>query len=319
MKDRLQRLIRIIISIQSRPGISAKELADKFQVSERTIYRDLQELSVMNIPISNDGHSKGYVFIGNFSLYPLNWTEQETVAFSMLPSLLQQVKDPLPKDFYSAYEKVMATSYKEKRVKQDLLQQVADVIQLGAPANYREQPNYLSPVIEAILNQKTMKAIYHTQSRNQTSERYIDPYYVVPREFRFYLVGFCHQKKEMRTFRLSRFKKIEVTKQRFEKVDFSLKSYFKYSWSIERGDTTTRFKVRFSPEVARYIKEEEMFITPKMTDLEDGSLLLEVSLNSDREFLRWLNQYGPEAEILEPKEYRDKMKEMLSQWHRLYG
>lgn len=61
-----------------------------------------------------------------------------------------------------------------------------------------------------------------------------------------------------------------------------------------------------------------MFIMPRMTDLEDGSLLFEVTLNNDREFLQWLNQYGPEVEILEPKSYREKMKDMLELWMNLY-
>lgn len=318
MNKRLIRLMRIINLIQSKPGILARELAERCETTERTIYRDLELLSASGFPLTNQGHGKGYTFIGNFSLYPLNWTEQETLAFSMLPTLLQQVKDPLPKDFFSAYEKVMAASYKEKSVKIDLLQQVVEVIQLGMPANNREQPNYLFPVIDAILRKKTIKAIYHTQSRNETTERLIDPYYVVPREFRFYLVGFCHQKKEMRTFRLSRFQKIEITDQGYERIDFNLRSYLKNTWSIERGDQNIDFKVRFSPNVARYVKEEEMFIMPRMTDLEDGSLLFEVTLNNDREFLQWLNQYGPEVEILEPKSYREKMKDMLELWMNLY-
>ena len=90
------------------------------------------------------------------------------------------------------------------------------------------------------------------------------------------------------------------------------------TWSIDRGEQHIRFKVRFSPETARYVKEEELFLKPKMTDQPDGSMLFEVTVNSDREFLLWLRQYGPEAEILEPAAYREQMREELARWRRLY-
>ncbi|ULL13799.1 WYL domain-containing protein [Paenibacillus sp. H1-7] len=71
--------------------------------------------------------------------------------------------------------------------------------------------------------------------------------------------------------------------------------------------------------VARYIKEEEMFVKPKIKDLPDGSLMVEVTLNHDREFLNWVYQYGPNAEILEPKSYRKTMKEQLQAWMNIYN
>lgn len=109
-----------------------------------------------------------------------------------------------------------------------------------------------------------------------------------------------------------------MTSRTYEKGDFSIKQYLKNTWSIERGEAQIHFKVKFSAAVARYIKEEEMFVRPKMKDLADGSLLFEVSLNHDREFLNWIYQYGPNAEILEPRSYREAIKEQLRLWQELY-
>jgi predicted DNA-binding transcriptional regulator YafY len=78
------------------------------------------------------------------------------------------------------------------------------------------------------------------------------------------------------------------------------------------------FKVRFSADVARYIKEEELFVHPRMKDLPDGGLLFEVTVNNEKEFLRWVLQYGPEAEILEPLDVRDALRTQLDTWRRLY-
>ncbi|TCS84509.1 helix-turn-helix transcriptional regulator [Tepidibacillus fermentans] len=317
MNDKIIRLLRILTLIQAKPGILARELAEKCETSERTIYRDLEILSLI-APITNLGHGKGYQFIGNFSLYPLNWDEQEALSFSMMPSILESVRSMLPQGFDTAYEKVMATYRKEKKQNDDLLQKVTDIIQMGTPAYREDKTNFMLPIIQAILAKKTIMTVYHTQSRDKTSKREIDPYYLVPREQRFYLIGYCHTKKDVRTFRISRFLDVQITDKPFDMKDFNIQNYLKNTWSIERGGKKITFKVKFSPNVARYLKEEELFVTPKLTDLNDGHLLFEVTVNHDREFLNWLYQYGPEAEILEPKEYRGKMREMLRKWTQLY-
>lgn len=100
--------------------------------------------------------------------------------------------------------------------------------------------------------------------------------------------------------------------------DFNLKEYLKDTWSIERGEDEIHFKVKFSPRVARYVKEEELFVKPRLIDLEDGSLLFEVTVNHDREFLQWLMGYGPDAEIVAPVSYREKMKDRLREWMGIY-
>jgi predicted DNA-binding transcriptional regulator YafY len=315
MTEKLIRWFIIIHAIQAKPGITAKELADKCEATERTIYRDLRTLDVL-VPLTNEGYGKGYTFMGDFAVYPLNWTEQEAMVFSLLPSVVDQSK--LPPGFDTAYDKVMASHYKQKSRNNEIVQNIADIIQMGTPAYKEENPNFLFPLIQAILSQKTLKTIYHTQSRNELTERFMDPYYLVPRDQRFYLIGFCHLARDVRTFRLSRFRDVQLTAQTFDKSHFNIKQYLKNTWSIERGEEQIHFKVKFSPELARYIKEEELFVRPKMTNLKDGSLLFEVTVNHDREFLNWVYQYGPDAEILEPVSYRKMMREKLQRWMGLY-
>jgi predicted DNA-binding transcriptional regulator YafY len=315
MTEKLIRWFRIVYAIQAKPGITAKELADKCEATERTIYRDLRTLDVL-VPLTNEGYGKGYTFMGDFAVYPLNWTEQEAMVFSLLPSVVDQSK--LPPGFDTAYDKVMASHFKQKSRNKEIVQNIADIIQMGTPAYKEDNPNFLFPLIQAILSQKTLKTTYHTQSRNELTERFIDPYYLVPRDQRFYLIGFCHLAGDVRTFRLSRFRDVHLTALIFDKNHFNIKQYLKNTWSIERGEEQIHFKVKFSPKVARYIKEEELFVRPKMEDLKDGSLLFEVTVNHDREFLNWVYQYGPDAEILEPVSYREMMREKLRKWMELY-
>ena len=315
MSDKMIRLMKMVMAIQANPGISAQELADKCESSERNVYRDLRILDLV-APITNEGYGTGYRFIGNFAIYPLNFTEEEEMVFSVLPSMLNKSK--LSPEFDSAYDKVMATHIKEKQKRRDTMENIASLIQMGTPAYKEDSPNYLLPIMEAIIAQKTLHVVYHTQSRNTVTEREIDPYCLVPREQRFYLIGYCHRKQDILMFRMSRFREVEMTKRSFDKGDFNIQQYMKHTWSVHRGASLITFKVKFQPDVARYIKEEEMFVRPKMTDLPDGSLLFEVTVNHEQGFLNWVAQYGPSAEILEPKSVREQFKEQLRRWVELY-
>ena len=318
MSNRLIRLLKIIVLIQSNPGIKAKELAERCETTERTIYRDIDNLSAAHIPIMNEGYGKGYEFIGDFAIYPLNFTKEEAVAFSLLPGLLEQINHHIPSEIYSAFEKVKATHQKEQKNQIDDLKKMVSTIQTGTPASQEPNQNYLLDVVQAILNSKTLEVVYHTQSRDVVTTRFIDPYYLIPRDNRFYLIAYCYEKEKFLTFRMSRFIKIEQTEKKFDKKDFNIKDFFKNTWSIIHGNEKIHFKVLFNKNVARYIMEKELFVTPKLTENEDGSLLFEVTLNHDKEFLKWVMQYGADAKILEPKEYRLKMKDLLQEWLKKY-
>ncbi|MFD0589156.1 helix-turn-helix transcriptional regulator [Paenibacillus sp. GCM10027627] len=316
MTDKIVRLFNIMNAIQANPGIAASDLALKYEVSVRSIYRDIDTLSLFS-PITSEGRGTGYRFISKFFMNPLNFTDQEALVVSLLPSVID--RDKLPPGFDTAYDKIMASHQNEQSKRSNLITDITDMIQMGTPAYRKESPNFLHTVIKAILEKKTINAVYHTQSRNETTARQIDPYYLVPREQRFYLIGYCRNKGKIRTFRVSRFNQVELTNETFDKSGFNIKKHLKHTWSIEQSDRLVTFKVRFSPEVARYIKEEELFVRPRMKEKKDGSLIFEVTVNNDNEFLRWLRQYGSAAEILEPQSVRDSFKSQLEEWSRLYS
>ncbi len=140
----------------------------------------------------------------------------------------------------------------------------------------------------------------------------------MPRNNRLYIIGYCHNQKDIRTFRLNRFQNIDVLSQKFVRDHISLEKYLRYTWSVIRGDQQIHINVKFNKDIARYIKEDDYNVPPKMSELPDGSLLFEITLNDDREFLKWVMQYGPDAEILEPEIYREWMKKRLQIWSKLY-
>lgn len=314
--EKFIRLLRIINLIQVKPGITAKELAEVCETSERTIYRDLNYLSAAGVPIQSLGKGKGYKFISNFMQYPMDWDDDEFNAFQFLPVLLAEQYQTTA--FNTAYEKVMATHVAEQRKRKKAISEFSKVIRNGKPIEDTKHDDIFSQIIDAVLSRRSIEAVYHTQSRNKTTKRVIDPYFLIPRDNRLYVIGFCHKKKEVRTFRLNRFRDVKILDHTFTSDHIHLEKYLQSTWSVIRGDKEIHFKVKFSQNVARYIKEEEYNVKPKLKELSDGSLLFEVTLNDDFEFIQWVMKYGPDAEILEPIEYRQRLKETLKQWIEIY-
>jgi predicted DNA-binding transcriptional regulator YafY len=314
-KDKLLRMLNILVTIQNKPGVQASQLSYDLGVTKRQIYRDIADLSSV-VPIYSD--NTGYYFNSQFAIYPPDLNDEEILAFLALPRLLGDTFDLLSPEFHLAYEKISASLMKDKKLNSALIEQISSKFLLPKSITQNQNKDCLSALINAMFNMITVKTLYNSRSSQKVQERLIDPYYLIFRDSHLYLIGYCHLRNEIRTFRLSRFLEVELTSESFEMGDFSLKSYLKDSWSIERGSRATTFLVRFSQSISPYVQEEEFYSKPKMWLQQDGSLLFQATVSSSDEFMRWLLQFGPEAEIVEPKKYREQMRKLLKTWSKTY-
>ncbi|WDI03418.1 WYL domain-containing protein [Paenibacillus urinalis] len=326
MTERLIRLMRIITLVQAKPGILARELAERCETTERTIYRDMDALSAMHIPVVNMGHGRGYQFISRFALYPLNWTEEEDAAFAKVAEKMDQIKPILPSAFESAYEKVMAASLKKNNERVEWAEQFAAVMKLGAGYDNEQDEKVLVSIVQASVFQNTMEVTYSSPAKGTeghidggSGDRLrIDPYYLLPKEHHFYVIGHCHQTNRVEALRMSCIREVDIMTQTFRRETAELQSFFKETWSVHKGNEHTTYRVRFKPHAADRVRRSEMLVQPVLIEEPGGSLLLEITLNDHKEFMDWLVQYGSDAEILEPPQYRNELRERLKTWLALY-
>ncbi|OKP81989.1 hypothetical protein A3844_24335 [Paenibacillus helianthi] len=320
MTDRLIRLMRIITLVQAKPGILARELAERCGNSERTIYRDMDALSAMHIPITHLGHGKGYAFIGNFALYPLDWSEEESAAFSQLRGILDDIKPMLPPSFESAYEKVMAAAYKQKAEREETMETAkkeAGQLWMERSGYQDEPPPFLTEILAAIMKQSSILADYSYNSYEERGIR-IDPYCLVPLENRYHLIGFCHRFGIIRTFHLGGFSNVKPTNHWFSKEQFDLQAFMEEKWSLDQDSLQVEFKIRFSERMMDRIKNEDMFVRPSKVDRQSRCVHFKVAVEQDIGFVRWILKFEEEAEIVEPLYYRELLRNQLEKWLSLY-
>ncbi|AKG33504.1 helix-turn-helix transcriptional regulator [Paenibacillus durus] len=319
MTDRLIRLMRIITLVQAKPGILARELAERCGTSERTIYRDMDALSAMHIPITHMGHGKGYAFIGNFALYPLDWSSEESAAFSQLSHAIEMIKPLMPRGFESAYEKVMAAEYKQKadrEEKMEIARKEAGSLWLERNGAVPEQ-FHLIRILHAVLKQKCIRADYFDNAQEENGLE-IDPYYLVPLENRFHLIGYCHRMKVIRSFHTHDLTNVKLTDKNFSKQPFNLQAFTKQKWSVDEDSLRMVFKVRFTEGALEEIRRGKSGIVPIKTEQHGKYAYFEVSLERDREFIDWVTNFKEAAEIIEPVHYREVLRYQLEKWLSLY-
>lgn len=314
--DLVERLIFIVTTIQRRDGVTARELAELCGTSERNIYRDIRRLDEAGIQIRSKGR-QGYFLVEPLMPKPSRLSQEEYLALALSPLLVTSTKlkeYPFHHSFRRAMEKILSRF----QVNDDWMK-LGERIRIHAEASIPEQEEIMEKIIEGILRNETLDCFYHAMYRDELTRRLIDPYYLVPRSGHLYLIGFCHLRGKVLTFRISRFQKITFTNQRFSMVNgFQIDQYLANLWGITAGEEEVTFQVRFSAKVARYVKEERYAAHCQWADQADGSLILWVVTRGPEEFLRWMKQFGKEAELLAPAEYRRRMLAEIEEMREMY-
>jgi predicted DNA-binding transcriptional regulator YafY len=258
--DNLIRLVKMVLLIDAHPGLSAKELARKNAVSERQIFRDIRALCYGGVPLYSDN---GYRLLSKSGLEKVSLTLEEALALIYGLKLLE--KQP-----------VFLHSGNEARQKLlDLLpiqlrQEVQDIQKQLTVANeptvdYSGKDDLFKKINSAIRNGQCVDMGYYSFSRDQFSQRKIDPYRIVFREGFWYLVAYCHLRSEIRLFRVDRIQELKSTAEYFDKPrDFDLEGYLGAAWQMERGREFT-FTIRFKGEAARYVQETRFHPSQALT------------------------------------------------------
>ena len=223
---RLSRLTAILIQLQTKRLITATTLADKFNVSVRTIYRDIRALEQSGVPIiTEDG--KGYSLMEGYRIPPVTFTEREANALITAEQFVLKNKDAsFIKDYTEAISKIKSVLRQSTKENANLL---SDRIAISQNNSYDRTSNYLSALQLALTNFNLTTIDYQKLETEETTTRIIEPFALLSTQENWLLVAWCRLRKAFRLFRLDRIKNLQIQNERFEPHKMTLKEYFALS------------------------------------------------------------------------------------------
>lgn len=295
-----ERLLYILSLLRLNRRLRASDLARKCGVTERTIYRDIISISAANIPIYFDG---GYKLLHEGFLPPTNLSGHEAgFLLSLLKSPLFEKGGPFRETARRITEKIEVTGERK-----DAMGGIA----IGLASTEKSDNHKLTSSVENAIREKRNITIFYESLKGEKTKRKISPYAMAFRKSAWYLVGYCHLRNEIRTFRLGRIQSVRLSREKFTlPEDFSIEEYFQNSWGVYKGKLT-KFKVKFTGEAAVMVRTSKHQPYEEITELEDGSIIYETTVAGREEFIRWILGFGPAAEILEPQSARREIKKIL--------
>jgi predicted DNA-binding transcriptional regulator YafY len=220
---RLSRLTAILTMLQTKQLLTASELAKKFSVSNRTIYRDIKALEQSGVPIlTEDG--KGYSLMDGYRIPPIMFTESEANALITVEKLVLKNKDTsLIQEYTEAINKIKAVLKSTLKDKTELL---AKRIIVRPQIEYTDTSNTLTKIQTAITEFKIVELVYNSATANETTKRNIEPFALYNNtQESWNLIAYCRLRNDFRLFRLDRIQKFNITDKHFKPHKITLEEY----------------------------------------------------------------------------------------------
>ena len=307
--NRIDRLTAILIHLQTKRVVRAQELADRFVISLRTVYRDIRALEEAGVPIGAEA-GVGY-FLEGYHLPPVMFTNAEASALLFGAKLTERWADASVKNEYeSALYKIKAVL---KRPDQEHLDDLESYVNIHKPKN---APDYadglLNEIQQAIVRQHVLQLTYYATYTDETTRREVEPVGLFHYGQAWHLIAFCRVRNDYRDFRVDRIKDIVDTGQRFSRQErLSLQEYLDQNSYANQFGELTPITVLFHKRAARFIhdsKEVWGFVSEQNAG---DSIRMFFKTASPHGFCRWLLSYGNAVIIEGPEPVKELMRNLV--------
>ena len=209
--NRIDRLFGVLTLLQSRKFVTGEKIAEKFNISVRSVYRDIKALNEQGIPVSFEPH-RGYFIVNGYFLQPVSFSTEEANALLLMESIVSAFSDKSIHHHYSsALTKVKSVL---KSSQKDSIEELSANIKLQVPVCFIQSFDYLTRIQHAIASRKILE-IGYTNKQEEVSVRKLEPIGLIFYALSWHLIGWCHNKKDYRDFRVSRILRLQCTEENF--------------------------------------------------------------------------------------------------------
>lgn len=305
--NRTDRLVAMVLYLQGRRVVRASDLAAHFEITERTVYRDIAALSEAGVPIAGEA-GVGYTLMKGYHLPPVMFTAEEASSLFVGGELVKQFTDPsLHAPMTTALDKLRAVLPREHQEHVDRL--VRGTVVMGRGFGPNQDPAgqpMLLPVQQGVVQRRVLRLTYRGSARDADTQRDVEPLGVVFYSGNWYLVAWCRLRDDLRHFRIDRIKRLELRPDRFDaRPDFNLAKHLEEYGA--QGDAMPA-RVWFARGVQERARRES-YATLVEEARRDGGAEFSLFTVSYEWMARWLLSFGTCAEAISPPELRRLVRE----------
>ncbi|MCA5003706.1 helix-turn-helix transcriptional regulator [Sphingobacterium bovistauri] len=303
---RFDRLLGIYFYLQSKPLVKAQDLADKYEVSLRTIYRDIKALEHAGVPIMGEA-GYGYSLMHTYKIQPINFTEQEALSFGVAEKLMEHYLDKeIGQHFTNALLKMKGVlRFTDKENVADLESKV--LINKEKHFLNENVPAALATLFESMVKRKQIHLKYKSVESN-SQERNIEVIGVFQEGQFWYFMAYCHLRHEVRQFRLDRIEEIRLIDLKHTQEFLPLQTYLSSNKKEELLETV---RIWVSKDMSRYLHWERQFYGFKTEEEKDNGVEMLFHTSQLEHFARWFMMFADEAIIYEPQRLKDSVHHIL--------
>lgn len=303
---KIDRVTSILVQLQSKPIVRAQDLADKFEVSVRTIYRDIKTLENAGIPIFGEAGS-GYSLVDGYKLPPVMFTKEEVLSFITAEKLMQKFShESLDSHYNSAMEKVKAVIRNSEKNMVTTIENQIDIYSYR-PKHSDTVKNIIPIILESIAEKMQLK-IHYQNVNDEATERIIEAVGIFYEVNYWYMMAFCTMRKDYRQFRVDRILKIDKTQNPFHQEYGNVGDYRKKSKN-EKVEVRLLVEKKIMPFL---VNSKKYYGLTSEEETEKGMLLTFESEWIEEGFPRWLITFADYAEILEPESLKTSLRNLIN-------
>lgn len=315
----LHRLLRIITLVQHRHDWDPDSLSRELRVTKRTVYRDIDKLKAVGVPIDFN-RGRGYYRIeGEFFLQPLQLTPEEALALTaMCDHVAKSEQIPFLRPAARALEKIRAQFPAAMEAE---LSRVTDhlVIQTAPAAAAEGHADVYERIKAAIASQHALECQYESPKRIDNETFLFEPYALFYGVRAWYAIGRHGKHDQVRCLKLKRFGPMTLTDQAYRiPAGFSVRGYLRNAWAMIPGDTDYKVELKFEPSIAETLADTRWHATQDIEEHEDGSITFRCTVSGLDEIVWWVLSFGPSCTVVSPKQLADRVKELAIRTTALY-
>jgi predicted DNA-binding transcriptional regulator YafY len=302
--NRIDRLAAILIQLQSRPLVKAQDIANKFSISLRTVYRDVKALEEAGVPVIGEAGT-GYRLMEGYKLPPVMFNMDEATALLTASKLVQSKTDAgISKHFNSALDKIRAIlRHSEKNHIEGIDDHIA-VMNHPAIVHQPQTELHLQSILKAIGSSSVIEMEYISLEKRETTTRKVEPVGIYYLGSHWYLIAWCQLRNDYRNFRTDKIKRLTIINETNSKTHPPLQSFLD---KMSADKEVHKVIIDIEPEVAKYLGEQKYYNGFVKEEINADHIRMTFLTGSLMGFSRWYMLYGDHAKIVEPSELNDRV------------